>query len=273
MILFVILWVIAAAISGTVYFLVEFGTEFWWLFFVNILALPIIHLLLCALGLIFFMVWGFFVNKKKERKRVYPYYNWLVKQVVWIIVFYSNVKIDYEGGELLKDDEKYLIVCNHLSMYDQITLIGKLQKRRIICISKPDNFKIPICGPFIHLAGFISIDREDNFEAVKAILKAAKYLKTNQCDICIAPEGTRSKDHKLHEFKPGSFKVGYKSEKPVAVIGFKGTDKVSKTFPRRTHVTMKVLEVIPYEKYKDLNTVGLSEYCHGLIAKFLEEEK
>ncbi|MCQ2799812.1 MAG: 1-acyl-sn-glycerol-3-phosphate acyltransferase [Bacilli bacterium] len=271
MILSIIIWIIATLVSGLVYFLCEFGTPYWWLFFVNILAIPLVHLAICAVILLFLLLWGLCISKKKERKKVSPFFNWMVKNVVWLIIFYSNVKVVRIGKELIKDDEHYLFVCNHLSMYDQITIIEEFQKRRVICVSKPGNFRIPICGPFIYLAGFIAIDREDNFEAVKAILKAAKYLKEDKCDICIAPEGTRSKDHHLHDFKPGSFKIAQKSGKPIAVIGVKNTDKVSKTFPRRTKVIMKVIEVIPYEKYKDMNTVEISEYCHGLIKNFLEE--
>jgi len=267
----IIIWLLSLGISATVYFLYEFQ-NYWWLFFVNILALPIIYLLICAVIVIILFFWGLCVNKKKERKKINFFFNWIVKNVNSVIVYISRTIVHKKGKELIDPNEKYLFVCNHVSNFDQMVIIEEFQKRDIICISKPGNFKIPVCGPFIHLAGFIPINREDNFEAAKAILKATNYLKNEVCDICIAPEGTRSKDYQLHDFKPGSFKVGYKAQKPIAVIGLKNTEKIHKRFPwRNTHVYMHVLEVIPYEKYKEMNTVELANYCHDLIKKFLEE--
>lgn len=273
MVLSLIIWLLSLGISATVYFLFEFPA-YWWLFFVNILALPIIYLLIFAVLIIIFFIWGLFINKKKERKNISPFHNWLVRNVNTILVILSRAKVHAKNKELLDPNEKYLFVCNHVSNFDQMVIIKEFQKRRIICISKPGNFKIPVCGPFIHRAGYISINREDNFEAAKAIIKASNYLKKEVCDICIAPEGTRAKDYKLHDFKPGSFKTAYKAMKPIVVVGLKNTEKIHKNFPfKGTNVYMHVLEVIPYEKYKDMNTVGLAEYCHGLIQKFLEENE
>lgn len=273
MVLSLIIWLLSLGISATVYFLFEFPA-YWWLFFVNILALPIIYLLIFAVLIIIFFIWGLFINKKKERKNISPFHNWLVRNVNTILVILSRTKVHTKNKELLDPNERYLFVCNHVSNFDQMVIIKEFQKRRIICVSKPGNFKIPVCGPFIHRTGYISINREDNFEAAKAIIKASNYLKKEECDICIAPEGTRAKDYKLHDFKPGSFKTAYKAMKPIVVVGLKNTEKIHKNFPfKGTNVYMHVLEVIPYEKYKDMNTVGLAEYCHGLVQKFLEENE
>ena len=46
----------------------------------------------------------------------------------------------------------------------------------MICITKKENEKLPICGKFIYNAGFISLDRSDAHQAVKTIKKAADFI-------------------------------------------------------------------------------------------------
>lgn len=43
---------------------------------------------------------------------------------------------------------------------------------------KKENEKLPICGKFIYNAGFISLDRSDAHQAVKAIKKLPILLQT-----------------------------------------------------------------------------------------------
>ena len=98
------------------------------------------------------------------------------------------------------------------------------------------------------------IDREDLKQSLKVIKQAVKYLDEDQCSVGIYPEGTRNNtDDLILPCKAGSMKIAYLSKKPIVVMSVINTDKVVKNFIlKRTHVYIRICEVIPYEDYKDL---------------------
>lgn len=167
-----------------------------------------------------------------------------------------------------------LFVSNHTSNFDQIVLLKILKQKPIICITKPENEKIPIMGAFIHKTGYIAIDRENNFNALSSILKGVRYLKSDLANMYVAPEGTRSKAGELLPFKAGAFKIATKAEAPIVVISLLNCNKIHKNFPfKRTHVYMDVINVIYSEEYETMNSVEISDFVRNEINTQLKKRK
>ena len=78
----------------------------------------------------------------------------------------------------------------------------------------------------------------------------------------------KEQEVKLHDFKPGAFKIAEKAQCPILVVSTKGTFEIHKNWPWKTsHVYMNILEVIEPSVWQEKNTVEVSDYAHNLILK------
>lgn len=268
----VILLVLSLGIDLSVYFLSGLYKNliFIWAPFV---ALPILFLLLFGLELLFFLIWSFFIDKHKASEKPSLFFLFLVNQVTYQLVYFARVKVHAEGIDKIPSDTNYVILFNHISNFDHMCMTTKLNCKKLLCISKEGNEKIPLAGAFIHKAGYISFDRDDKAKSANAAIRAIRCLRNYGYSIAIAPEGTRNKEMKetLLPFHDGCFKIASKSHKPIIISIVKNTNMVHKNFPlKRTNVDFKVLETIPYEKYSTMSIEELEKYTYNVMKNGLE---
>lgn len=248
--------------------------QIWWTYLIAIAAIPLVYLLWFGLYIIFVFIWSLFLNKKKEINKPSRFYSGMVRQTAIQLAFLSNSRAHVTGLEKIPHDQKFLIVSNHTSNFDHIYILKEIKHFPLICVTKPENENIPICGPFIHRAGYIKIDRENDFKALSSIVKATNYIKNDIANICIAPEGTRSKNGELLPFKPGAFKIATKSGAPIVIVSILNCNLIHKNFPfKRTNVYFDVIDVIGKDQYENMSTVELSERVREEIKKQLELRK
>ncbi|MGN0819345.1 MAG: lysophospholipid acyltransferase family protein [Christensenellaceae bacterium] len=200
---------------------------------------------------------------KKPGKLSAFFINVIVKWVCRV----SNVKVHVRNGGLIEKDKRYLLVSNHRSMYDPLIQIACFNRCKPILISKPENFKIPLVGPIIRNAGFLAINRDNDREALKTIVKAIDYVKTYDYSVGVCPEGTRNtRSRDLLPLKAGCLKIATKPKIPIAVMTFEGTEKIHKRAPfKRTHVYLDVLKIYTPEEYESLTTTELSDEIAALM--------
>ncbi len=232
-----------------------------------VILLPIAAFLIYLAVLFAF---GFTVDMKKPiekpskfaRKQidfVIPKFNWL-----------CGVRLKKSGFEKLPKDQRFVVVCNHRSMFDPLAAIASLRGFDVSYISKPENFKLPLVGPYMHAIGSIAIDRDNDRQALKDILQAADYVKRDFCSMCIYPEGTRSKGAELLPFHAGSFKLAQKAGVGIAVAAVDGTESVKRNLVfKKSNVSFDILEFIPAEKVKEMKASELADYSRNLIMEHL----
>lgn len=137
-----------------------------------------------------------------------------------VLLRITGVKVDVSGLENLPDGESFVFMTNHSSLFDiPVFLCGIGRKTSIIY--KKELEKVPIWGYALKKSPFISINRADAREAVSAMEEAARSLDED-ASIMIFPEGTRSHDGRLGEFKRGAFMMaGFTGKRivPVTLIG------------------------------------------------------
>ncbi len=183
-----------------------------------------------------------------------------------------NIRVHATGLEKIPTDKRFLLVCNHRSMFDPIVKIPLLKDYNIIYASKASNFKIPIGGKIMHKTGCLVMDRENNREALKTIKKMAEYIKNDEGSACIYPEGTRTKTGEMLPFHAGSFKVAQKTGAPVVVASLRNTDLVAKRAPfRKTDVYVDILKVIDGDFVKSNSTQVTAKIAQDAIQKKLDE--
>ena len=126
-----------------------------------------------------------------------------------------------------------------------------------------------VIGPMMHKLQCQLINRENDREALKTILKCIQILKEDKASVAVFPEGgILSEDGKLHHFRPGVFKIAQKANVPIVVCTLHNTKDVVHNILhlKPSSVKMKVLDVIPSEELKGVTTVDISKRCYELMA-------
>ena len=185
-----------------------------------------------------------------------------------------RIHVKKNGLEKLPSDGRFLLVANHTNDSDPIILLYALPKRQLAFISKRENASMFVIGPMMHKIQCQLINRENDREALKTILRCIQIIKEDKASIAVFPEGGIDDDGLLHHFKPGVFKIAQKANVPVVVCTLKNTKEVVHNIKhlKPSYVELNVLEVIPAEEIKAGNTVDIAHRCHKLMAEDLGAE-
>ncbi|MBP1748085.1 MAG: 1-acyl-sn-glycerol-3-phosphate acyltransferase [Deltaproteobacteria bacterium] len=132
----------------------------------------------------------------------------------------AGIEVRIEGLDRISSPP-YVFMCNHQSALDIHALMARLPVS-FKWIAKRQLFAIPLFGWALKKAGYVSIDRENPREALKAMDEASRRIREGT-NIVIFPEGTRSADGKLLPFKKGGFTLALRAMVPVVPIGIYGS--------------------------------------------------
>lgn len=272
----IILWLLSLT-SGTIFGYYICDATNWTFFWAGILIIPASFIILFALWIAFISVWGKFLNTKKEQKSFSPFFYEVIKITDQTFLRTINVGYKRRGYEKMPDDHDYVLVCNHISNFDQMILIAALKRKNqpMAWITKPENMAFPIAGPFIHHAGFIPIDRDNPIKGIESIKKGVEYLEKHQCAMGICPEGTRNKtNEELLPFHAGSFQLAMWANVPIVVCCLKKTKDIKNRAPwRHTRVNVDIVDIIYPNEYHEKKASEISARAREAILEDLEKGK
>ena len=140
------------------------------------------------------------------------------------ILIVSRIKVSIKGLSNIDLSKSYIYMSNHQSNFDIPVLLGYL-KVQFRWLAKMELFKIPVFGHAMRKAGYISIDRNNRESAFESLKTAARKIKSG-VSVLIFPEGTRSRDGKIHPFKKGGFVMAVDSGVPIVPIVLTGTSSI-----------------------------------------------
>ncbi len=166
------------------------------------------------------------------------------------------------GLENVPKEGNFIFASNHLSHLDWFMSGYIVTPRKFTFIGQVDRYNSGIDGIGRRLmywyADVIPIDRTSDESKKQALAKGVEALKNGYC-VIIYPEGTRSRDGKLHEFKPGISKLHLESGVPVLPVAFNGSYEI---LPPGGKLKIKKLVRIAIGKPVDL--VGMKEKARRL---------
>jgi 1-acyl-sn-glycerol-3-phosphate acyltransferase len=120
-------------------------------------------------------------------------------------------------------------ISNHASYLDIFVILAKVPDN-IRMIYKNEINKIPLISWAMLAANFVPINRTNVRMAMKSLDKAARKMQKG-ISFVIFPEGTRSDDGSVKDFKRGIFILAEKSEADIVPVSISGTFKL---MPRGT---------------------------------------
>lgn len=224
-------------------------------------------LLLLGFGIL--MVMCKRVDQNVPQEEDDKFYRIVADLIVGSALPFLRIHVEKSGLEKVPTDGRFLLVCNHCNDSDPIILLYCLRKFQLAFISKRENSTMFVIGPMMHRLQCQLINRENDREALKTILKCIQILKEDKASVAVFPEGgILSEDGKLHHFRPGVFKIAQKANVPIVVCTLKNTKDVVRNIKRLkpSHVQMDVLDVIPAEELKGVTTVDIAHRCYDLMA-------
>ena len=121
------------------------------------------------------------------------------------------------------EDGPFMIYSNHQSFADICATLWLMRDHGMMgYVSKSEWRKYPILADVVEYSRSIYLIRHNPREAVKALGEAKKMLDLG-FNMCIFPEGTRSRCHEMAPFKPGAFKFAEKANVPILPVTIDGS--------------------------------------------------
>ena len=230
-----------------------------------------------ALGLAYFLLLWIscsVVRLDKPQLEDNRYYRMLVQLTAEAAITVLQMRVHTKGMEKTPKDGRFLLVCNHLNDMDPVTLMWFFRKSQLAFISKRENSSMFLVGKLMHKTLCQMINRENDREALKTILRCIDILKNDQASVAVFPEGYTSMDEKLHPFRNGVFKIAQKAQVPIVVCTLQNTQRVFRNAKhlKPTDVHLHLLDVIPAEELKGVTAVDIGNRIHAMMAEDLGSE-
>ncbi len=206
------------------------------------------------------------LKKPAPHKRT-AFFRAILKATLTPVLKLMGIRITFEGGELLPKDSRFLLLCNHQHDFDPAIILSCLPDSELAFIGKKEIYtEMKFVAKAMHLLRSLPIDRENDREAAKTIIKAINTIKNDEASIAIFPEGytNLTPEKGLLPFRNGSLKIATKSSVPIAVCVINNTRQIPKNiFKRKTHIYFRIVRIINPQEYSNLNTQELGDIIHN----------
>ena len=231
-------------------------------------------LLLAALAFGVFVLVCAFIDPDKPREEDCRWMRTMVRTYLHAVLTILPVKLETQGLEKIPADGRFLLVCNHLDNIDPAFLLHCFPKSQLAFVAKREAGSMFLVNKVMPKLLCQYINRENDKEALKTILKCISLLKEDKVSVAIFPEGRINPYRKLAHFRPGVFKIAQKAQVPVVVCTLQNTNHVIGRLLKGKGSTVKLhlLDVVPVEEIVGKQTTQIAEQIYTMMAEDLGPE-
>lgn len=149
---------------------------------------------------------------------------WAMKQ--WSRACMRGLRIAAEiHGEVDVPTGGFMFASNHQSLLDVLVLGGTLPGD-FKWAAKRSLMKIPFLGWHLQLAGHVPVDRSQGKRAAVDVIKRFEEVMRAGKPLLVFPEGTRSEDGEIKDFKTGGFHAAVRANRPVVPVALDGASEL-----------------------------------------------
>jgi 1-acyl-sn-glycerol-3-phosphate acyltransferase len=198
---------------------------------------------------------------------------WAGVKGVMFFVRAVGVRVRVKGIERIPQGV-CLFAANHTSSADAPAIVGAIP-RRVAVLLKESLFQWPIVGQAFRSAHFIPVNRGARDSAIASVEKATEAMKAGQCFL-IYPEGTRSPDGRLQEFKKGAVMMAIKAGVPIVPMICSGAHRIMEKRSLVIHpgeIVVEFLEPIGASQYSLEERDILNQKVHDAMAAALPADQ
>ena len=174
------------------------------------------------------------------------------------------------GAEHVSPGRPYVYMANHSSLIDTPALFACLPYQFKI-MAKRGLFYVPFMGWHLWTSGNFPVDRGDARKTARSLRRVIDGVRGGK-SLAVFPEGTRTPDGQLQEFKTGSFKIAVRAGVPIVPVTIRGTFALlpkTTLAPRPGPVEVFIGEPIETKDYSDKPLSTLIEKTRKAIEERL----
>lgn len=134
------------------------------------------------------------------------------------------LRVSVDGRGRVPAQGGVILAPNHISFFDSVVLIQAMP-RRTFFLGKEEYMRSAVTARLFPAMGMIPLPRQQTRQAVAALEVAADVLRRGH-PLVIFPEGTRSRDGRLHKGHTGVAQLALMSGAPIVPVGLIGTDRI-----------------------------------------------
>jgi 1-acyl-sn-glycerol-3-phosphate acyltransferase len=167
-----------------------------------------------------------------------------------------------------------IFAANHVSNMDPLAFVPAIP-RRVALLVKKEVFWIPVLSTAMRLAKFVPVNRDNREAAAGSVETAVKYLKGG-VSFAVYPEGTRSRDGRLLQFKKGTFVMAIRAGVPVVPVSIAGAQHLLRKGEWSVHpgeVTIRFGPAVDVSPYTVEQRADLLARVEELVAAGLPEDQ
>lgn len=215
------------------------------------------------------------IDPEKPREKDSPWFRAMINSYIRAILTVLPIRINIRGMEKFRVEGRFMLVCNHLDNIDPAFLFYAFPKSQLAFVAKKETRDMFLVGHALPKLLCTFLNRENDREALKSILRCISLLKNDTVSVAVFPEGRINKYRKLAHFRPGVFKIAQKANVPIVVCTLQNTNHVIGRLlkGKGSTVELHVLEVIPAEQIQAGTTVEVADRVYSLMAADLGPEK
>jgi 1-acyl-sn-glycerol-3-phosphate acyltransferase len=160
------------------------------------------------------MLWAFVSG---DESLIYSLGRFCIRISGWI----CGIRVATQGREKIATGVAYVFLSNHQGNFDGPVLVQSV-RRNLKALIKMEMMRLPVLSLVLKQIRFIPIERTNPKKAHTGIDQGAKLLAEGESFFAF-PEGTRSRDGNLGEFKKGVFIMAIKAQVPVMPVTILGS--------------------------------------------------
>jgi 1-acyl-sn-glycerol-3-phosphate acyltransferase len=141
-----------------------------------------------------------------------------------VILWAAGVRVEVDPLPKLDPDQPYIFMSNHQSLFDVPAAYFTIPFP-FRYVAKKGLVYVPILGWYLLMSGHILIDRGSRRGAMRSLRRAGEKIARG-ISILVFPEGTRSPDGKVQDFKKGSFLLALAAQVPIVPVAIEGSQRI-----------------------------------------------
>jgi len=220
-------------------------------------------------AILFAIIYAHKMNKKGP-DAVFPKLQKSLRRLFKILF----IKITVEKDIQFEEGKSYIFMPNHVSFID-VPLFGAYLPFYANALEAESHFKWKIYGKLIKAYQQIPVRRENPKSSIKSYEIAKERLKIGR-SIIVFPEGHRTEDGKLKNFKKLPFAFAKDAGVDIVPVGLSGVQALSPKgtiWVKPTKVTIRYGKIIKYEDLKNMEIEELMEKVRTEIISLVDDYK
>ena len=188
----------------------------------------------------------------------------------WTLMMIGGIRLEISGQENLPKNETVVYMANHQSDLDW-PILFRVIPGKYLFVAKRELFDIPVFGAYMRIQKYIPIERTNIRKSLKTYQSVISLIKKGN-SIVLYPEGTRSYNEKLQQFKSFSFtflKEAKVRVVPIAIDGSINIQKKGSKLIRPGRVKIKILPPVGFDELYSLDNKEFSSAAANRVREAL----